>query len=179
MQPIPREKIALSTGFAMACKAISKKHQAWQTVLLHFKTEFLTFMQEMLESATYWWYLLNKVDDGWTHADLYEPEFYYTHLNWREWYSDVMHWATMQKWALDARWLEWYRLCKITRLVFHDMENKEDEVFGDTFREVMLYLHAFQHGFNAAFPSWDAVQNVMRATFREERKVGFVNYIER
>ena len=79
--------------------------------------------------------------------------------------------AVKQKWRLSERSDEYYRLCRINRLVFQEMQPEHDEdIFGDTWRDVWQRLYCFEHGFDHAFPDVEDKRVVLLLTAELEEQ---------
>ena len=135
-------------------------NEAWKTVIIHCRTEFIAFIDKTIKEGCFIWndYTFNDEDsDG--PQELFSPGWYIKNLAWGPWLGRAREWAKYQSDNLQERLKAFQQMCAMHQMLFKERETYTDAVFWTKVTDVTALLDAYLDGWrfamaDATFDEW-------------------------
>ena len=104
------KSLALSAVFAMATTQNFVAKRAWQSMIIHNRTEFMAYLDETTHDACQYWgryNYMNEHDNG--PSELYNPEWYLKNVAWGPWLCEANRWAKIRDEKVHERLVAFHR----------------------------------------------------------------------
>ena len=125
--------------------------QAWQSVVIHTRTEFMAYLDQTIHDAFQYWgryHYFDEHDNG--TSDLYNPEWYRRNVAWGPWLCEANAWGKVLDDRLHERLVAFQTICEVYHMLFKDQEKFEDAKFRMKVSDATSVLAAYLHGWKYA-----------------------------
>ena len=137
----------------MAFNQHSRAHQAWRILLIHTRTEIMTYVDKMIADAIQLWDQFNFMDeDSPGPIDLYNPEWYTKNFAWGDWLAGCRLWARVKDYRLQGRIMAFQKMAAMYFIMFKDQENFESADYWTKMKDANKIMDCYLHGWKSAVP---------------------------
>ena len=143
------KSLAPSAVFAMATTQNFVAKRAWQSMIIHTRTEFMAYLDETTHDAVQYWgryRYFDENDNG--PSELYNPEWYRRNVAWGPWLCEANRWAKIHDARVHERLEAFDKMCAVYHMLFKDRERFDDAQFRvklkDATSVIDCYLHAWK-----------------------------------
>jgi hypothetical protein len=144
------KSLAPTAAFAMATTQNFVAKQAWQTMIIHNRTEFMAYLDETTHDACQYWgryRYFDENDNG--PSELYNPEWYRRNVAWGPWLCEANRWAKIRDEKVHERLVAFHKMCALYHMLFKDRERFDDDRFcvkvKDAIAVIECYLCAWKY----------------------------------